>query len=468
MAFDRDPYRTLGLARGASLEEVKRAYRRLVKAHHPDAAGSAGIARFLAIQAAYEQLVEGRGPGRPARPSSGTSRRASEADPDRSDATRRAYGGRQRARRPSDRPGGGNGARAADGPAAGDQPGGPAADDGTSAEGSPGRPGEPRRGDSGSGRRRGKATLGSTSYDDATTGPFEPDWSGASWYGTTSGTYWTINPREYADPRKHGPEYQARARRAAGRGSGSSGEEGNAQPPDGRDTGPVPGAAAGSRTSAAAGSDSPAGASSGAAAEGQQGGRVDEPVSWWTSTAGSSGPAESTATSATGPTDRRFEPSPPPADERARDSAGILADLARALTDPEVGGARGRVARAVVGWLPIALGIGWLVGEVTGCSRFAATCDPAVEPGILLAQGATLAALFLSPSVAALAAGAAIALVLAAAAGTLVLSATGTAADEGSRRVTLAALLLVAWLGGLAISIAQRVRAVSSRTGPVS
>jgi len=34
-----DPYRTLGLERGASLDEVKRAYRRLVKANHPDAAG---------------------------------------------------------------------------------------------------------------------------------------------------------------------------------------------------------------------------------------------------------------------------------------------------------------------------------------------------------------------------------------------------------------------------------------------
>ena len=37
----------------------------------------------------------------------------------------------------------------------------------------------------------------------------------ARWYGPRRGTYWTLNPREYADPRKHGPEYQARARRAA-------------------------------------------------------------------------------------------------------------------------------------------------------------------------------------------------------------------------------------------------------------
>src|SRR4029079_8199199 len=64
-------------------------------------------------------------------------------------------------------------------------------------------------------RAPNKATLGSTSYDGADVGPFEPDWGGANWYGTTSGTYWTVNPKEYADPRTHGPESQARARRAA-------------------------------------------------------------------------------------------------------------------------------------------------------------------------------------------------------------------------------------------------------------
>ena len=65
--------------------------------------------------------------------------------------------------------------------------------------------------------RRGfrKATPGSTTYDEAADAPLDPEWEGGSWYGPTSRTYWTINPREYADPRKHGPEYQARARRAA-------------------------------------------------------------------------------------------------------------------------------------------------------------------------------------------------------------------------------------------------------------
>ncbi len=96
MAIDQDPYRTLGLSRGASIEEIKRAYRRLAKIHHPDAAGEKNVPRFLAIQAAYEQLaggLEGRGASR--RPASAP-RKPWDADPDRSDATRRAYGGRAR------------------------------------------------------------------------------------------------------------------------------------------------------------------------------------------------------------------------------------------------------------------------------------------------------------------------------------------------------------------------------------
>jgi curved DNA-binding protein CbpA len=186
MAFDTDPYRALGLTRGASLDEVKRAYRRLAKANHPDAAGAGALSRFLAIQAAYEQLAGGsKGPGAKARRPAASTPRPSEADPERADATRRAYGGRPRGRR-----------RASDEEA-----------------GQPRTPGGPA-GSETSGPR-GKATLGSTSYDGADTGPFEPDWGGASWYGTSSGTYWTINPKEYADPRKHGPEYQARARRAS-------------------------------------------------------------------------------------------------------------------------------------------------------------------------------------------------------------------------------------------------------------
>src|SRR3954452_6796541 len=91
MTIDADPYRTLGLSRGASIEEIKGAYRRLAKIHHPDAAGEKNVPRFLAIQAAYEQLAGGAD-GRSSAGQAG-SRNAWEADTDRSNATRRAYGG---------------------------------------------------------------------------------------------------------------------------------------------------------------------------------------------------------------------------------------------------------------------------------------------------------------------------------------------------------------------------------------
>ena len=53
-----DPYKVLGLERGASDEEVKRAYRRLAKKYHPDLnPGDAEAARKMQeINAAYEQI----------------------------------------------------------------------------------------------------------------------------------------------------------------------------------------------------------------------------------------------------------------------------------------------------------------------------------------------------------------------------------------------------------------------------
>ncbi len=61
MDFTGDPFRTLGVAPEASLNEIKSAYRRLAKQYHPDTAGERALPRFLAIQAAYERLVDGEG-----------------------------------------------------------------------------------------------------------------------------------------------------------------------------------------------------------------------------------------------------------------------------------------------------------------------------------------------------------------------------------------------------------------------
>jgi hypothetical protein len=450
MAYDGDPYGTLGLSRGASLDEVKRAYRRLAKINHPDAAGIGALPRFLAIQAAYERLAEGDGAGghgpRPRGPASGP-RRASEADAGRAEATRRAYGGRARPRRGTQDASAGGGRTTNGAPGAGEH--GPARPAGASTGAGEGGAAAPP----GTGRARGKATLGSTSYDDANAGPFEPDWGGASWYGTTSGTYWTINPKEYADPRKHGPEYQARARRKASRGA------------DGIKHDPAP-----SASDAAPGASDDGAAAREAATEPdatRPRGATHTTSTWWDSTLG----AHDTTAEPRGTADAprpAAEPWPASNDDQVPDPAQAFADLARALTNPRAGGLRGRIIRAFVGWLPIGLGIGWLLGELTGCGRFAATCDPAVNPLIVLLQGGALVALLLIPAAATLAASAALSLLAAAVAATLVLSAAGGAADDASRRSTLGLLLLVAWLAGVAIAIAQRLRSASKRAGPVS
>jgi hypothetical protein len=129
---------------------------------------------------------------------------------------------------------------------------------------------------------------------------------------------------------------------------------------------------------------------------------------------------------------------------------------------------RGRAARAVVGWLPIAFGLGWLLGEITGCGRFAATCDGAAEPMILVLQVGVLAALLAIPAIASVATTAALVLLGAAIVATLILSATGEAADGDARRATLGVVLLVAWLAGLAIAVMRRVRTLSKPSRPVS
>jgi DnaJ-class molecular chaperone len=60
MAKSDDPYETLGVARGASQAEIRAAYRKLAKQHHPDLnpGNKAAEARFKAVSAANELLSD--------------------------------------------------------------------------------------------------------------------------------------------------------------------------------------------------------------------------------------------------------------------------------------------------------------------------------------------------------------------------------------------------------------------------
>lgn len=151
-----EAWRLLHLPSAPSVPEVKAAYRRLAKEFHPDLAASTtrtSAADFARITEAYVvALAEAQAAGR-------------------RDATRPL-----RAATPARAP----------------------------------RTGTARQPDAKSPRAR----PGSTTYEGGEQADGEdPPWDGARWVGADSGTYWTVNPREYADPRKHGPEYRARGRR---------------------------------------------------------------------------------------------------------------------------------------------------------------------------------------------------------------------------------------------------------------
>jgi hypothetical protein len=391
MAVNGDPYRILGLPTGAPLAEVKRAYRRLAKENHPDTAGEAAIPRFLAIQAAYEALVgsDGRGRRRP-----GVARPAPwQADAERARATREAWRARsaRAGRRPPDADEGGT-------EAAGTAPG--AARGGARRRGGGRRPGADRPPD--------RATPGSTSYDHAE--PYDPEWTGASWYGQSSGTYWTINPKEYADPRKHGPEYQARGRRRES-------DDDDPQPAGGLDPHDE----------------------SHAAPETEAG---PEPA-----------PERARPRPRPPAPPVRPEPPPPPAW-----SGSTVA--ARVPPGPWSTGAGGRVALALVGWPPIGLGVALAAGELSGCSRFAATCVEPLSGGIWLAQAAIIALLLALPVVAAIAAAGSLAVLAAAIPSAVILSALGGSRSPGAAAGVLIAMLAAAWLVGVAVAVARRSRTV--------
>lgn len=151
-----EAWQVLGVPPAPTALMIKRAFRALAKSAHPDSVGGgANPIKFARLTEAYEiALADARVANRLGAPS-----------------TRQSPPSRPRRSSPPPRP--------------------------TPND----RSGQPR------------ARPGSTTYDGTSATDEDQVWDGAEWVGANSGTYWRVNPKEYADPRKHGPEYRARGRR---------------------------------------------------------------------------------------------------------------------------------------------------------------------------------------------------------------------------------------------------------------
>ena len=455
-----DPYRVLGLPAGASTAEVKRAYRRLAKANHPDSAGAAALPRFLEIQRAYETLTSNTWRPGMRRPSSGTSGSAGEpwrADPTRARSTPGAQPpGAQRQPGGSSAKSSGSGASASGGRASGSGVGasgtgsrtagsratgsGPAAGAGKASAGARPNPGSgPWKGGAAAdgaapGRRRPskKATFGSTTYDEARD-QSDTTWSGASWYGPSSGEYWRVNPREYADPRKHGPEYLARAAARAAAAAERRARRGIADTPVGE-----PGEDVGAETSGTSGT---AGSHPRA-----------RPA-----TQGSHGQTRSGDASAPLPP----RPAWAPPDQAATGEAsapppgpGAPGPWPGSSITLSPGGRR--LLRAVVAWPPLGIAAAAIIGEATGCAAFEATCTAPADLYPWFAQAAILLALLALPAVARILAGGTVAVAVLAFPVAAALSASGASYDRTHGPAALIAVLAVVWALGVGAVLLRR------------
>ena len=56
--MDANFYEVLGLRQDATTDDIRRAYRRLARQHHPDITGRSDAIRFREIQLAYETLSD--------------------------------------------------------------------------------------------------------------------------------------------------------------------------------------------------------------------------------------------------------------------------------------------------------------------------------------------------------------------------------------------------------------------------
>ena len=149
------------------------------------------------------------------------------------------------------------------------------------------------------------------------------------------------------------------------------------------------------------------------------------------------------------------------------DPGSVLPNLAR-IFDPRIPRRPvARLALALAGGIPVALWLAWLLGELSGCGRFAASCEPRMVGVAWLAGLVLVGALVLVPAIAALLAAGAAGALVAAVPATFILSATGGARMPEESSLVLGVALMTGWLFGVGIAT-RRWLGSSGRPGPVS
>jgi hypothetical protein len=122
-----------------------------------------------------------------------------------------------------------------------------------------------------------------------------------------------------------------------------------------------------------------------------------------------------------------------------------------------------RLLVALLGWPPLGFALANVIGEATGCGRFAATCGGDVSGtatlAILVGQIAILSLLLVLPRLAVLLVGGTLAIAVAALPVALLLSAAGASQEPGIAGRVLVEVLAVAWIVGVLIAIRRRARA---------
>jgi hypothetical protein len=118
---------------------------------------------------------------------------------------------------------------------------------------------------------------------------------------------------------------------------------------------------------------------------------------------------------------------------------------------------------ALAGWPPLGLGIAWLIGEISGCGRFSATCTTdatTIGLGTWIVQLAIVAVLLLVPAAGAISAVGTVGMLGAAIPAAVLLSISGGARQPDAAAAALGVFLAAGYVMGVVVALVRRSRTI--------